>query len=344
MKLRVRIGRRQAVGEVYGERGLAGAPRALDGDDGGRSPRRWRAHVHQFGGLGLPAGELRQVARQVVRRAAHGRAAASGRRPRVAGDDALLEVTQSAARLRALLVDESPALLPVHVQGACAAPGPVQGAHQRADELLVERVVVDELGQLAHEVGVVPEPQLQRDPLHRGAEPLLPEAHPGPFGPGAAQIAQWSVRPQHGGLPHQRGGLLDLFAVREGLRLVAQPPEPMDVDEVGVGLEGVAVVAQVDSECVRGGFQACPQPGDVGVDRRPGRRVRLPETGDQRVDRYGPGHVQREERQDGALPWRANGLPAPVGPQFHGAKEAEFHTRLLDEAPSDVDFPHMSPM
>src|SRR5579884_3252730 len=161
---------------VQAERGLSDARHAVDYIDRGESLRQIPLDRLQQGAeFRVAAGEVGGIAIEHIDRL----------RPRrrggrlllaqfgVAVQHALLEPAQFTARVEAEIAQTfaGPA---VNVEGFCLSPGAVQRRHQQSYRRLVRRAARYELGQLADDLVVQAEPQLDLDALEDdGAAPLL---------------------------------------------------------------------------------------------------------------------------------------------------------------------------
>ena len=95
---------------------------------------------------------------------------------RVAGEDGVLEPLQPLARLDPQFIDHGPAGLPVNLQRLRRAITPVQGQHQLAAQSFPQRMLLDELGELADQLVMPAQVEFEREPVFVGGNALLVQA------------------------------------------------------------------------------------------------------------------------------------------------------------------------
>ena len=105
-----------------------------------------------------------------------GRRPGSGGQRFVLGEDGPLEAAQLLARLQPELLVEKAAAGLVDGQRVGLPAGAVEGEHELATEPLAQRVLLDELLELGHELRVASELEVGVDPLLEGCQALLLEA------------------------------------------------------------------------------------------------------------------------------------------------------------------------
>jgi hypothetical protein len=192
------------------------------------------------------------------------------------------------------------------VEGVGLPSRTVEGEHQLPAQPLVQRVLGDELLELADDAVVATERELAVDPVHDGSEAqLLEPLDVGARGRLEAEAGEGAAAPERERLLEQLQGFLDrarrLSRARGGDRAL----EPDRVELVGRQLEHVPVGVRRDRVPAVGELFA--QQGDVdlnGLDRT-GRRVLAPELVDQAL----PGHdlvrVEEQHREQSLLLGRA---------------------------------------
>ncbi len=87
---------------------------------------------------------------------------------RVAAEDALVQGGQHGPGFGALLVDQAAACFPVEAEGVAWPAAPVQSLHLVADQGFVERILSQEVMQLAEQVGVPAKFEFALHPLQDG--------------------------------------------------------------------------------------------------------------------------------------------------------------------------------
>lgn len=96
-----------------------------------------------------------------------------------------------------------------------------------------------ELGEFAEEVRVVSGLQFQVDTEKRGGQQFLFENVPGALGPAPGEVGERFGPPQLRRLAMVVQGVFVVAAFGDGAGLVAQPPEPEEVDRIVVDLDQV---------------------------------------------------------------------------------------------------------
>ena len=225
----------------------------------------------------------------------------------VLAQDALVQLGQQRARLGALLVDQAGADVPVEAQRLTRPAGPVQRRHLVRGEGLVQRVLGQQLMELADQVGVPAQLQLALDPLQDGRPAFLREAVAHPRHPVTADPRERLAAPEPVRLAQQPGGLVGA-AGGQRVRLPAQAPELVQVDRVRVDVEFVAAVASRQPDVVTNGLPQCgAEPGDVDRQALPGlwRRLCIPDPVNENAGRHYRARRQHQDGQD------ARGLADP---------------------------------
>src|SRR5262249_36870812 len=163
------------------------------------------------------------------------------------------------------------------------APRPVQGPEVEVEQVLVRRLLADEAGDLAYQVGMPPHAQAALDALHRGGEPLLLKGYPGAFRPVAVEPVKRDAAPERERRAVPVEGTL-VVARRGCPRLVPERAEAPDVDVLAVCVQDVGArpLGQLLAGSARGAY-GLAQPGHVLMERlaRAVRRLVAPDPADQ---------------------------------------------------------------
>ena len=122
------------------------------------------------------------------------------------------------------------------------------------DERLVQRVLGQQVAELADQLGVPAKLQLTRDPLQNGRAALLFEAVPHPGDPVALDPRQRLATPEPVRLAEQRGCVIVVAACGQRVRLPPQPAELVHVDRLGIDVEHVALRARRQLHVVADGL------------------------------------------------------------------------------------------
>jgi hypothetical protein len=325
--------RGRLVQEGVHERALAGARLAPRQHACAASRQRPPQCVAQPRQLRLPAGGRRGVARGRRRRGRHER--------RVVLEDAPLERARSRARHQAQLA-QAAGKLAVGGERLDLAASAVEREHQRADEILPQRVGGRQAAQLADRL----ERPAERDQrggarlLGLGAEVLEP-AH---LGARELRVGEVAVR---GAAPQRERAVED--AQRRGRGepggRVHAALEALGVDLVGSDLEPVArAVADQQRRwraTVAAGLEERAQVGHAHGERarRDLPRHAVPRRLQQRVRGHRAAGVQQQAREDRAL-LRAGRRRAGRGPgHLDRAEDAELHCPTLREPAAAVNGP-----
>ena len=191
-----------------------------------------------------------------------------------------MQLGQPRSRLRALLIDQAAAGVPVEAERVTGPAAAVQGRHLVRDERLVQRVLAQQVLQLADQIGVPAKLQVTPDPLEDGGPALLVEAVTHPRHPVAADARQRRAAPEPVRVAQQGGRVIAVAVGRQRIRLPAQPAEVMQVDRVGIDVELVTPGAPGQPGVVAHGLpERGAQPGDVNRKALPGlgRGLRIPD-------------------------------------------------------------------
>ena len=172
----------------------------------------------------------------------------------VMAQDALMQLGQQRPRLRALLLDEAGADVPVEAEGLTRPAASVQRRHLVGDERLIERVLGQQMTELADQVGMAAQLQLALDAFHDGRPAFLREAVAHPRHPVTPDPRERLAVPERVRLTQRRGGLVPGAAGGQRVRLAAQAPELMQVDRVRVDVEFVTAVASRQPDAVTNGL------------------------------------------------------------------------------------------
>jgi hypothetical protein len=214
----------------------------------------------------------------------------------VLGEDRRLEVAQATAGLDAELVDERAAGVGDGPQGVGLLAGAVAGGGEQRPEPLAQRVLGDQLGELAHDGGVAAELEVGGEPVLQGGQPALVEAagEPGGLEP-VAHLEHGRAPPQPGGFDEQLPGRARVAGVERGTAPVGQVLEPVHVELGVVDDEAVAGRLPLD----RGAHLAehAAEARHVALERagRRGRGLVAPHGVEQRVGGDDPAGLGREQ-------------------------------------------------
>jgi len=114
--------------------------------------------------------------------------------------------------------------------------------------------------------------------------------------------------------------------------VVSQAPEPVQVDQVRVDVEHVPGVPALESHAgvvaeVGRLLEQLPDPAQVRVKdvARPGRRLIAPDPVNERLDGHRPPWIQRQRRQHGLLPGRADVQQPAHGQHLDLPEQPELH-------------------
>jgi hypothetical protein len=227
------------------------------------------------------------------------------------GEDRALELAGPSRRLEAEL-EQRRGVAAVGAQGVGLAPGPVQRLHQRAGDVLVQRVLGRQALEKGCGVGRAPAVQVRlRDALARAAVQVLQPPDLGLGDVGAGQLAEGGATPEPeclvaGAVTDERGEALGVDLARRDVEAQAGAGA-LDADR----RQPAAQARQADRERAR-----CRG----GVGARPHRL-------EHRVDRYRPAGLEQQAQQDEALlePWRrprrrSVHLERPEHPELHRAE------------------------
>ena len=222
-----------------------------------------------------------------------------------------MQLGQRGARLDAEFVDEDRAGRAVGVERVRLAAGAVERRHQEATRPFAERMLEDELLQLAHHVGVSPERQVGLDPpLEREHSELLEAPCNGVEQRLLREVGERATAPEGEARREGRGGHSGIAVLERAASLVRELLEALQVERPGLHREHVPSAARLDRLLSQG----LAEPGDVSLDevRRRARGVVAPEP----VDDSRRGHEgirpTEEQCERGALLRRAEAYRAPV--------------------------------
>ena len=165
-----------------------------------------------------------------------------------------MQVGQQRPWFRPLLLDEAAADVPVEAEGFPRPAAPVEGRHLMGDQRLVQRVLVQQMAELADQVGVMAKLQLAFDALDHGRPAFLVEAVPHPRHPVAADPGERLAAPEQIRLTQQRDSLIAVAVGGQRVRLPAQPPELMQIDRARLNVEFVTAVASGQPDAVANGL------------------------------------------------------------------------------------------
>lgn len=299
------------MGRTDGQLRLADPCHALDrGDhDGGL-----RSRLAQPPQLGLPAGELGDVHRQLAMRVQ------SRGRGHPAFEDHLLQLAQPRARLDADLLDHVFAGRREGLQRLAATARAIQRQHQLRPELLAQRV---QRGLPPQPVDHVVEPaEFQRgpgEPLDRGETAFLDPGELGAQQRSRVELGGRDAVPPGQRLTEEARGRLRVVVRQGGLALADELVERVEVQLAGFDHELVAVAGMRDQPVT----EDLAQPGDVRAQVRLGRhRRRIPDRLRQLCDADRLVRVQQQHGEHRALPGSAQ-LQHCAGPPYRQRTEQQ---------------------
>ena len=185
----------------------------------------------------------------------------------VARDHRGVQVGQPGARLDAQLFDEHRAGVAVGGERVRLATGPVEGRHQETTRALAERMLGDQLLELAHDVGMAPEGKVRFDPpLERQHAELLETSGDRIEQGVVRQVGERRAAPQGERLAERRRGTGRISLLECPAAVVRQLLEPLQVERPGLDANDVRR---------RRGSRSPPSPGPCAARRRtPGRGSR----------------------------------------------------------------------
>ncbi len=240
-----------------------------------------------------------------------------------------MQFLQDRAGFQADLVDEVLAALAERLHRLGASPGAVLGEHELGTGLFPQWLVLHERGQLADQLAVPAELEVQRGAFLLDRELLLFEPLDLDLHQRGVDVAQRAAPPQGQRLVVAFGGLADLEPVGERASLGDLGPEGQQVDLVLGAAQHVArrrgkqhVVAQPK------GSDGLPQFGDADRDLGPGCRggMPVPDRFRDPVDGDDPIRIQQEHGQYDPLPRTAYRNPLFIELQAQGPEQAKFET------------------
>ena len=165
-----------------------------------------------------------------------------------------MQLGQQRSRFCAQLLDEAGADVPVEAEGLTRPAASVQRRHLVGDERLVERVLGQQITELADQVGMPAQLQLAFDALHGSRPAFLREAVTHPRHPVTADPRERLAVPERVRLTQQRGGLVPRAVGGQRVGLAAQVPEMMEVDRVRVNVKFITVIASREPDAVAYGL------------------------------------------------------------------------------------------
>ncbi len=168
--------------------------------------------------------------------------------------DALVQFGQQRPRLGAQLLVEAAADFPVEGEGLTWPAASVEGRHLLSDERLIQRVLGQQVAQLADYVGVPAQLQLALDAFLDSRPAFLFQAVPHPRDPVAADPREGLSAPQPVRLAQQRSGPLHVAVRGHCVRMAAQAAELVQVDHVRVHVQLVAAVVPSQPDTLTNGL------------------------------------------------------------------------------------------
>jgi hypothetical protein len=195
-------------------------------------------------------------------------------------------------------------------------------------------MLCDERLELGDQLGMPTESQVRLDPLFQGTDVQLVESSDRALGERlVGELGERSPAPQGERLAQQRARTL---SVALGECFSAFPDKPLETVSVeSVGRQGELVPLPVRPDQPALGTERLAKKRDgVPDDLRRRRRGRLaPQLVDQSIDRYGLVRVQKEQREEGALPPTTQYDNSIVAHDFERAEDTELHFRLSYRRP-----------
>ena len=174
-----------------------------------------------------------------------------------------MQVGQPGAGLDAELVDEHRAGVAVGAERVRLAAGPVEGRHQETAGALAERMLGDQLLELAHDVGMAPEGEVRFDPpLERQHAELLETSGDRIEQGVVREVGERRAAPQCERLAERRRGTGRIPLLECPAAVVRQLLEPLQIESPGLDANDVAGTAGLDRLLPQG----LAQPGDVPLD------------------------------------------------------------------------------
>ncbi len=174
-----------------------------------------------------------------------------------------MQVGQPGARLDAQLVDEHRAGLPVGAERVRLATGPVEGRHQETVGALAERMLGDELLELAHDVGIAPESEVRFDPPLECQHAELLETSGNRIEQGVVrEVGERRTAPQGERVAERRRGTGRISFLECPAAVVRQLLESLEVQSPGLDANDIAGAAGLDRLLPH----SLAQPGDVPLD------------------------------------------------------------------------------
>ena len=212
-------------------------------------------------------------------------------------------------------------------QGIGLPASAVQAQHQLGVELLLQRVIRDQLAQFRDDLTVPPQMQVGVDPRRQRVQPLVGQGRNLPV----AQHLRGDVRqrlspPPPEGLAQQAGRLGPGPGLRGRVAPGGQHAELADIQPRVVDLDQVSRRPRLDQAGARGA-QRRAQPLNRTVQCAPGPRrwPALPQRLGQGVHADHPPGAQQQRRQEHALPGRRHGDLARAVTHPQGPEQPEVH-------------------
>ncbi len=285
---------RELRGGLQREPGLADAARAGQREQADARIAEQRAHV---GDLGASADQGRDRRREVASGPDLGRL---DQQLGILAEDRCLQALELRSGVEALPGERGPGV-EVRLQRLRLPSTPVQREHQLPPKPLPERVLRDEVLQLADDARMTSERQVGVDAVLEDGETRLLETNGRPFGDGLVrEVAQRRAAPQRERVP-ERGGRRTGVSRRESrLALHCMTFEAPRVDGLGIDDQRVAAGPGLDHTGI-----VAERPAQHGHRHlQPGRGtgvVRSPQLLDHPVGGHDLPRVQHEERHERTL-------------------------------------------
>ena len=240
-------------------------------------------------------------------------------------EDCALELFERLARLEAELVDQRSPRTLVHGERVRLSSRAVEREHQLRAEPLPERLLRDQLLELADELAVSAEREIGVDPVFERRESKLVEADdlrlrerlPG-------EIGERGPAPQRERRPQAVGSGSGVTGRKRSPALLAEPNELEEVDALRLDHEPIT-----RRRCLERAFgQQLSQLRDVDLDRVPSRfgGFLSPERVDQPVARHDVVRVEEQDREQGASLLPPERDRCSVARDREGAEETELLT------------------
>ena len=262
--------------ELGREPRLAGAARARERDEpAAAAVARELPALQQPPELVVAADE--RLRRGGVQRGGQLRVGRPALQPRVLAQDRLLALAQLGPRLEAYLLDERAPRRGVGLERLGLAPAAIEREHEVGGEPLAQRVVIDELLELADDLGMAAGFEVRFDAQLERRDPLLVQARDLGGGEGLGrELGERLAAPQCQRHAQDRGGLLGLAVGHRPAGLLDELLEALGVELAIAHAQRVAGLGRREDVRIA---ERLAQARDVHLDRLHGaaRRVLAPQ-------------------------------------------------------------------